>query len=83
MDAAIVAELGMESCGQCFALAHKHGIFLTAFGGDDLDFSAYALDFGGADEDHFGEMILELAFADGAVELAAVGVAADGDVERA
>lgn len=83
VDAGIVAQLGMEGCGQRFTLAHEHGLFPIAFGGDDIDFSSQALDFGGADEDHFGGAALKLAFADGAVELASIGIAADGDVERA
>jgi hypothetical protein len=80
MNARILAELGMEGCSQRFAVAHEHGI--VPFRGNDLDFFADALDFRRADEDHFDGMIFELPFPDGAVELASIGVTADGDVER-
>ena len=54
-----------------------------AFGGEDFDAFADVLNFGGADEDHFHGRVAEAAFADGAVDLASVGVAADADVEGA
>ena len=56
---------------------------VVAFGGDDFDACADLFDFGGADEDHFQRGVAEEALADGAVDLASVGVAADADVEGA
>src|SRR5207244_6457438 len=49
----------------------------------DLDAVAEGYDFRRADEHHLHRRPLERAAADGAVELAAVAVAADADVERA
>jgi len=81
MDARIVAEFGMESGGHHLALAYDDGI--VALGGKDFDVGTDALDPGGADENHFRGLAVELPFPDGTVELAAVGVAADADVEHA
>ena len=50
---------------------------------EDFDAFADVLDFGGADEDHFDGRGAEETLADGAVDLASVGVAADADVEGA
>src|SRR5271165_6747675 len=81
MQASVIAEFGMESGGHHCSLPHGNGI--VALGGDYFDSGADALDFGGADEDHLQRLIAESALADRAVDLAAVGVAADADVERA
>ncbi len=56
---------------------------ITAFSGDHFDAGADALDFGGADEDHFCGFAAELALADRAVNLQAVGVAANGNIKHA
>src|SRR5439155_9148098 len=42
-----------------------------------------ALDLRGADENHFCWQSQKVSFADGAVHLASVGIAADGNIERA
>jgi len=81
MDAGVFAEFRMESCGHYFSLAD--GDRIVAFGGDDFDSGADAFDLGGADEDHLDRLIAQSALADRTVDLAAVGVAADADVERA
>jgi len=64
---------------------------VSAFGSKDLDAFADVGNLRSADEDHFERRILELpfqiaykfAFADGAVDLASVGVAPDMDIESA
>src|SRR5271165_5321662 len=85
----------MEGCGHGSSL--PDGDRVEAFGGEHFDAVPDVDNFGGADEDHFerglaqycvmriaGAMARqELAFADGAVDLASVGVAADADVEGA
>src|SRR5437762_14213361 len=79
----VVGELGMEGCGHDLSLAHGDGIFIFALGGDDFYVLPYALDFWCADENHLGGRTGEDACADGAVDLASIGVAANRDVERA
>ena len=81
VNARVIGEFGMESRGHGSSLPDSNRV--GAFGGDDLDALADVLDFGGADEDHFQRRGTEQALADGAVDLASVGVAADADVERA
>src|SRR5579863_8027020 len=70
---------------------------ITAFRGDDFDAISYVLYFRGSDEDHFQRpfpdrgvvrittlgLRYEFAFADGAVDLSSVGIAADADVKGA
>ena len=81
MDAGIVRKFRMKRGGHAPSLAHGYGI--VALGGDYFYAFADVFDFGGADEDHFYGRSAEKAFADGAVNLASVGVAADADVEGA
>ncbi len=89
MDAGVIGEFRVEGCGDRSSLPDRDWVF--ALGGDDFDGSAYAPDFGGANEDHLQRrdgLVVEralqkLAFADGAVELAPVGIAADGHVDGA
>jgi len=81
MHASIVAEFGVERCGHDFSLPDSYGII--SLGGDYFDCGADAFDFGGADEDHFDRLFTQSALADRAINLAAVGVAADTDIERA
>ena len=79
----------MEGCSHCSSLPDRD--WVGAFGGDDFDGRADAFDFRGADENHLQWGLCEFvvpraekfAFADGTVELASVGVAADGDVDCA
>ena len=81
MDPGIFGEFGVEGGGHGFSLADSDGI--VPFCGEDFDAFADVLDFGGTDEDHFDGGGAEEALADGAVDLASVGVAADADVEGA
>src|SRR5579864_5250517 len=81
MDAGVVTEFGVERGGHGSSLPDRYRV--VAFGGDDFDAGAEALDFRGANEDHLKWRVAELAGADGAVDLAAIGVAADADVEGA
>lgn len=76
----------MKSCGHGASLADGDGVI--AFGGDDVYALAEMGDFGGADEDHleWGVGVAvgrEFSFADGAVDLAAVGIADDTHVDGA
>lgn len=88
MDADVVGKFGVECGGHGASLPDSDGV--GAFGGEDFDSFAEAFDLGGADEDHFerrpgrivGEWREEFSFADGAVDLASVGIAANADVER-
>ncbi len=73
----------MEGGGHGSSLPDGYGSFIGAFGGEDFDAFADALNLRGADEDHFQRRVAEAAFADGAVDLASVGVAADANVEGA
>jgi len=88
-------KFGVKSCGHGSSLLYHDGI--AAFGGQDFNAFSDVDDLGGADENHFERRFAEsslmritgpiageeLAFANGAVDLAPVGVAADADVERA
>src|SRR5579859_248078 len=87
VDAGIGREFGVEGGGHGSSL--PNGYRIGAFGGEDFDAFADALDFRGADEHHLegrsrgivGEIGEEFPFADGAVDLTSVGVAANADVE--
>src|SRR5580700_10663756 len=89
MDAGVFGEFGVESGGHRASLPDCDWNFIFAFGGDYFDLRAELLDLRGADEDHLERRarigveraLHELAFADGAVELASVGVATDADVD--
>ena len=81
MHAGVFAQFGMKSCSHYFSLPDCDGI--AAFGGDYFYSGADALYLGCADEDHFDRLFTQSAFPDRAVDLAAVGVAADADVEGA
>src|ERR1035437_2799426 len=76
----------MESCGHDSSLPNRNRVF--AFSGQDFDVGAHALNFWCAYENHLERGVSQLvrnesAFADGAVELASVGIAPDGDVDGA
>jgi hypothetical protein len=94
VDARVVGEFGMEGRGHDSSL--PNGYRVVALSSDDFDSRPDALDLWSADENHFqwrifcrrswhlvvGHFVLKkFAFADGAVDLASVGVAADADVE--
>ena len=51
MHSRVVGEFGMEGRGHDSSL--PYGDWIIAFGGDYFHARAYALDLGGADEDHF------------------------------
>ena len=81
MDAGVGAEFGVEGGGEEMAFADEDGEAVA--GGEGFDVGAGAGDAGGADEDHLEWAAGELGRGgeDGGVDLAAVGVALDGDVE--
>ena len=95
MDAPVGGKLGMKGCSHSVSL--PNGDRVGAFGGEDFDAVPDVDDLRGADEDHFERVLAqycvmriagpmarqELAFADRAIDLASVGVAADADVEGA
>src|SRR5271154_1573302 len=81
MHARVFAEFGMEGCGHNSSL--PDGDWVGAFGCDHFHSGADPFDFGGANENHLDRLFAESAFADGTVNLAAVGIAADGNVDRA
>ena len=93
VDAGVGREFGMKRGGHGSSLPDNDGI--AAFGGEDFNAFSNVDDPGGTDENHFerrfavisgqraGRILAgeESAFADGAVDLASVGVTADADVE--
>ena len=84
MDAGVGGEFGVERGCHRSSLADGYGV--RAFGGDDFYTFSDMFNFGSADEDHFQRGVVwvtvqKFAFADGAVDLTSVGVAADADVE--
>jgi len=81
VDSEVVAQLGMEGCGEEIALADEDRVVIA--GGEGFDLGAGAGDAGGTDEDHLERAALEFGGGgeDGGVDLAAVGVALDGDIE--
>ena len=96
VNSRIVRELGMEGRGHDSSLPDRYRV--VAFSSDDFDSRPDALDLWSADENHFQWRVFcrhswhlvvahfvlkKFAFADGAVDLASVGVAADADVECA
>src|ERR1700730_10483679 len=89
MDAGVFREFGVEGGGHRSSLPDCYRVF--AFRRDNLYPSAYSFDPGRADEDHFERRaglgiertLQKLPFADRAVELASVGIAADPNVDRA
>jgi hypothetical protein len=81
VDAGIFREFGVEGGGHGFSLLNRYRIL--PFCSEDFDAFADVLAFRGANENHFDGRCAEEAFADGAIDLASVGVAADSDVEGA
>src|SRR5580704_6534026 len=81
VDAGVGAEFGVEGGGEEMAFADEDG---EAFaGGEGFDAGAGMGDARGANEDHLEWAAFERGWGgeDGGVDLAAVGVALDGDVE--
>ena len=83
MNARVVGKFGVERCGHDSSLPDGDRVVAHAFGSDDIDVRADALYFRGANENHFERLFTKSSFADRAVDLASVGVAADADVDRA
>ena len=81
VDAGVVAQLGMEGGCEDVVLADEDGVVFA--GGKGFDSGTGAGDARGADEDHLQRAAGEFGIRveDGGVDLAAVGVALDGDVE--
>ena len=81
VDAEVVAQLGVEGGGEEMALTDQDGEVVA--GSEGFDLGAGAGDAGGADEDHLEGGAGEFGGGgeDGGVDLAAVGVAFDSDVE--
>ena len=80
MDARVVAEFRMECSGHGVALAN--GDRIISFDGQNFDAFAYAGNLRSADENHFEGRSTEFALADGTVDLPAIRIAANIDVER-
>src|SRR5262249_55453878 len=70
----------MEGCCHDFSL--PHGNRILALRSEYFYLGPHAFDLGSADKDHFHGRTVELSFPDGAFELAAVGIAADANVEH-
>ena len=83
MDAGVVGEFGVEGGGHGSSLPNSDGSLIAAFGGQDFNAFSDMLDFGSADENHLQWGIAEETLADGAVDLASIGVAADANIEGA
>src|ERR1700722_19743698 len=81
MNAWILREFGVKGGGHRSSLPNSYGV--GAFSRDYFNALADLFDFGGADENHFDGRGAEETFADGAVDLASVGVATDADVQGA
>src|SRR5260370_9665060 len=73
----------MEGCGHGSSLPNRDRQIIFAFGGNHLYAPANTGDLGGADEDHFQRGVPQLPFPDGTVDLAAVGIGADGVIDGA
>src|SRR6266481_2960714 len=71
----------MKRSGHRLSLPHYD--WIVSLGRHHFYSRAQAFDFGGADEDHLDGRSAEQTFADGTVNLATVGVAADCDVNCA
>jgi len=81
VDAGVLGEFRMEGRGHDTSLPHQHRV-VAAFG-EDFDAFSDARDAWGADKDHLQRRTAQGGFSldDGGVDLAAVGVALDRDVE--
>jgi hypothetical protein len=81
VNAGVVAEFRVERRRHRLALTNYDGIL--ALGSQNLYAGPEAFDFGCTYENHFDRCVTKQPFADGAVNLAAIGVAANVDVDRA
>ena len=81
MNAGVRRKLGVECGGHQMAGADENGEAVA--GGEGFDAGTGEADAGGADEDHLERAAGQggLLGADGGVDLAAVGIAFDGDVQ--
>ena len=80
MHAGVFAEFGMECCRHNSSLPDCDGII--PLGGNYFDAWAHALNLRGADKNHLDRLEPQPAFANRAINLPTVGVAADADIER-
>jgi len=94
VHAHVVGKFGVEGGRHGPSLPHRDRVFVFAFGGQDFHALTEVNNFRSADENHFQRGFgglgccavfpdQKLAFADGAVDLASVGIAADSDIECA
>ena len=81
MNTSVVGQLGMEGGSHGLALAHDNRVLPLR--SEDFNLRPEALNFWGTDEYHLDRGAAETAFADGALQLSAVSIAADTDVEYA
>ena len=81
VEAVVVVELGVKGGGDLVAVAH--GYRCVVQGDEGLDASPQGFDARGADEGEGDGFIFPVALGVEAAELAAVGVAADGDGQGA
>src|ERR1700756_793684 len=75
VHAAVVGEFGMKSGSHRTSLPDRDRV--ATLGGDDFDVGTDALNFRGADEDHFQRRVTEQTLADGTVDLTPVRIAPD------
>src|SRR5581483_4814193 len=80
VNAGVVAEFGMERGGHGFSLPDGDGIFTLSC--DHFDAGADLLDLGRPNEHHLEGGLAQLSRTNRAVDLPAVGVAPDADVNR-
>src|SRR2546430_1459327 len=80
MHAGVIGKFGMEGGSHDSSLPHGHGI--AALGGNDFHVRSDPFNFGGTDENHLEWRVSQFAGADGAIDLAAVSIASNADVER-
>src|SRR5579872_3594120 len=81
MHPGVAGELGMEGRGHDSSLADDDRI--AALGRNHFDARPDTLNFRSTDEDHLDRGTFELALANRTVDLAAVSIAANADVENA
>src|SRR5882724_6317657 len=80
MHARVVGKFGMEGGSHDSSLPYSNRI--AAIGGKHFYVRPYTLNFRSTDKNHLQRRVSQLAGADGAVDLAAIGVAPNADVER-
>src|SRR2546421_95578 len=81
VNARVVRKFGMKCGSHDSSLPDGDGI--AALGGHYFDLRSNALNFRRANKNHLQRRISQFAVANGTVDLAAIGVASDADVESA